>query len=221
MRPGEVSLAHRGVLFLDELGEFPAVVLDQLRQPLEEGVVRICRAETRVTMPAAFQLVAAMNPCPCGAPDGPGSCRCSDGARQRYTRRVSGPLLDRFDLRLTLARADSDDVLRGPPGEATAPVAERVAAVRDRSEQRGVRANSLLSRAQLDVHGPLDRQAENLLQQALRHGLLSARGLRRVRCVARTVADLDGCGTTIEARHVAAALQLRGEPSFTQHRMGV
>src|ERR1019366_4994937 len=106
MRPGEISCAHRGVLFLDELAEFPTDVLDTLRQPLEDGRVLVCRARASVTFPARFLLVAAMNPCPCAGDGSPGSCRCSEGARARYASRVSGPLLDRFDLRVTVERPD-------------------------------------------------------------------------------------------------------------------
>ena len=115
MRPGELSCAHRGVLFLDELGEFPAAVLDALRQPLEEGRVLVCRARASVTFPAEVLLVAAMNPCPCGAEGGPGSCRCRESARARYASRVSGPLLDRFDIRVFVDRPDVTDLM-GPAG---------------------------------------------------------------------------------------------------------
>ncbi len=219
LRPGEISLASGGALFLDEMGEFPASVLDQLRQPLEEGVIRVCRAEARATMPARFLLVAAMNPCPCGAPDGPASCRCTDAARLRYARRVSGPLLDRFDLRLTLDRVDPDEVLSREPGECSAAVAERVAEVRARAAARGVRCNAELTRAQLDLEAPLSADAEHLLDHTLRVGRLSARGLGRVRCVARTLADLAGAGRTLDAETVSTAVELRVDPALTQLRM--
>ena len=130
LQPGEISLAVNGVLFLDELGEFPASVLDALREPLEEGVIRVARALHKVELPARFLLVAATNPCPCGAPRGPASCQCSEAARARYHRRLSGPLLDRFDLRIAVDRPDTNDLLRRlDPGEPTS-VAARVAAVR-------------------------------------------------------------------------------------------
>ncbi|MGH9165943.1 MAG: YifB family Mg chelatase-like AAA ATPase, partial [Acidimicrobiales bacterium] len=191
MRPGEVSCAHNGVLLLDEMGEFPASVLDALRQPLEEGVVRVCRARCSLSFPARFLLVAAMNPCPCGEGGPAGSCRCSDASRLRYSRRLSGPLLDRFDLRLPVARADVGELLGGPAGEATRVVAERVSAARALAAERGVRCNAELGASVLDRWAPLSPAASRLLEWRLRAGGLSARGLHRVRRVARTLADLD------------------------------
>ncbi len=131
MRPGEVSCAHGGVLFLDELAEFATSVLDGLREPLEEGVVRVTRARATVEFPARFLLVAAMNPCPCGGGAKPGGCTCGSG-RARYLRRVSGPLLDRFDLRLEVKRPAVDELLGGAAGETTAVAVERVRAARAR-----------------------------------------------------------------------------------------
>ena len=210
MRPGEVSLAHGGVLFLDELGEFPVHVLDSLRQPLEEGVIRIARAKAVVEHPARFLLVAAMNPCPCGAALG---CRCSDGARARYARRLSGPLLDRIDLRVDVPRPDVEHLLAGPPGEPSAVVASRVARVRALAAERGVRCNADLTARQLDECAPLQGGAAVLLEDALRSGTLSARGLQRVRRVARTLADLrGGGGDPVSDEDVALALQLRSDP---------
>ena len=119
------------MLFLDEMGEFPPSALDSLRQPLEEGLIRVSRAGGAATLPAGFLLVAAMNPCPCGELGAPGSCRCSDASRARYTRRLSGPLLDRFDLRVHVQRPDAVALLRGTPGEETSVVRERVAAARE------------------------------------------------------------------------------------------
>ncbi len=135
LRPGEISIASGGVLFLDELGEFNADVLDALRQPLEEGVVRVARAHARVTMPARFLLVGAMNPCPCGGGEAPGGCRCSDAAMARYARRLSGPLLDRFDLRIPVHPPDPAQVVGGAPGESSAVVADRVAQARGRARR--------------------------------------------------------------------------------------
>jgi magnesium chelatase family protein len=212
LRPGEISCATNGVLFLDELAEFPAHVLDALRQPLEEGKVRIARVAASVALPARFLLVAAMNPCPCGYGGRPGGCRCSDGARARYERRLSGPLLDRFDLRVEVSRPSVEDLLGSERGEPTAPVAERVLAVRDLAVQREVRTNAEIPVHRLDELAPLSEDATALLEQALRSGRLSARGLHRVRRVARTIADLAGAPHEIEAGAVATALQLRVDP---------
>lgn len=211
MRPGEISMAHNGVLFLDEMGEFPVHVLNALRQPLEEGVVRVCRARASVAFPARFLLVAATNPCPCGQGGPPGSCRCSDLARARYARRLCGPLLDRFDLRIPVARPDITELMGGPPGEGSRAVAERVAGVRVLAADRGVRANAELAPARLDQVAPLTPAARRVLERRLRLGSLSARGLHRVRRVARTLADLDGGGSTVEEEHVCAALELRAD----------
>ncbi|HWC37510.1 MAG TPA: ATP-binding protein, partial [Acidimicrobiales bacterium] len=209
MRPGEISLAHNGVLFLDEMGEFATTVLEALRQPLEEGVVRVCRARASVTFPARFLLVGAMNPCPCGEGSMPGACRCSEVARARYARRLSGPVLDRFDLRVSLSRPDVGELLGGPPGESTEAVAERVVRAREVAAARGVLTNAQLPANRLDEVAPLCRDAQALLERRLRSGSLSARGLHRVRRVARTLADLDDAPPVVGAGHVAAALELR------------
>ena len=130
MRPGEISLATNGVLFLDELGEFAPTVLDALRQPLEDGVVRLARAKSSITMPARFLLIAATNPCPCG--EGmPGVCVCDDSAKKRYLRRFSGPLLDRFDLRVAVSRPHVDELLADTAAESSAAIAKRVLRVRE------------------------------------------------------------------------------------------
>lgn len=214
MRPGEISLATGGVLFLDELGEFSPSALDALRQPLEEGVVRVSRAHSSVTYPARFLLIGAMNPCPCGFGGGPGFCRCNSASLARYHRRVSGPLLDRFDLRIDVQRPSAEELLRGGPGESSAAVAERVAAVRARAAARGVRCNAELSGRLLDAAAPLAPDAEAVLEGALRDGRISARGLARLWRVARTVADLDELSRgappgVVERRHVRTALTLR------------
>lgn len=209
MRPGEVSLAHGGVLFLDELGEFPAAVLDNLRQPLEEGVVRVSRAIGSVSLPARLLLVGAMNPCPCGAPMGPASCRCTEGARARYARRVSGPLLDRFDLRLEVPRVDGTAIFGRSPGESTAVVRERVLEARERAVHRGVTCNARLRSDLLDRVASLDDQAEGVLRRELDAGRLTARGLHRVRRVARTIADLRDGAPVLGVDDVREALLLR------------
>ena len=210
MRPGEISAACHGVLFLDELPEFAQHVLDALRQPLEEGAVRVARAAGTVTFPARFLLVAAMNPCPCGYGGRPGGCRCTDGARARYQRRLSGPLLDRFDLRVEVTRPSVDDLMGTERNEPTAAVRERVLAARARAAERGVGTNAAIAVERLDEVAPLAPDAADVLAQALKTGRLSARGLHRVRRVARTVADLqEEPGDVITAGHVAIALSLR------------
>jgi magnesium chelatase family protein len=211
MRPGEISQAHLGVLFLDEMAEFPRTVLDALRQPLEEGVVRVSRARASVAFPARFLLVGATNPCPCGDAGPEGACRCSDAARQRYNRRLSGPLLDRFDLRVVMSRPAVAHLLGGPPGESTAVVAARVAAARERAQSRGVSCNAELAAGVLDEVAPLTPAATAILEHRLRTGSLSGRGLHRIRRVARTIADLADAGTVVDEDHVCLALGLRAD----------
>jgi magnesium chelatase family protein len=210
VRPGEISMAHGGVLFMDELGEFRPSVLDALRQPLEEGVVRVARAAVRVELPARFLLVAAMNPCPCGEGGPPGACRCGPSARARYSRRVSGPLLDRFDIRVEVARPEVHQMLSGVPEESSAAVADRVASVRALALERGVRCNAHLEAKAVDIAAPLTDSASNVLESALRAGRLSGRGVGRVRAVGRTIADLRG-EQLVDAEHIALALNLRTE----------
>jgi magnesium chelatase family protein len=211
MRPGEISQAHLGVLFLDEMAEFPRMVLDALRQPLEEGVVRVSRARSSVTFPARFLLVGATNPCPCGEGGPEGRCRCSDSARERYNRRLSGPLLDRFDLRVVVSRPDVAHLLGGPAGESTEVVAARVAAARERARRRGVGCNAELPAGVLDDVAPLTDTATAMLEHRLRVGALSGRGLHRIRRVARTIADLAGAGDVVDEDHVCLALGLRAD----------
>ncbi|MFL6205771.1 MAG: YifB family Mg chelatase-like AAA ATPase [Acidimicrobiales bacterium] len=215
MRPGEISAACNGVLFLDELAEFAQHVLDALRQPLEEGVVRVARAVGTVTFPARFLLVAAMNPCPCGHGGRPGGCRCSDGSRARYQRRLSGPLLDRFDLRVEVTRPSVSDLMGTERNETTGAVRERVLAAREVAARRGVATNAEIPVDALDELAPLHPDAGDVLAHALRSGRLSARGLHRVRRVARTVADLDASPSdVVTAAHVAVALNLRVDASL-------
>lgn len=212
VRPGEISLATNGVLFLDELAEFPTAVLDTLRQPLEEGVVRVSRARHTLTFPARFLLVAAMNPCPCGMGGPHGSCPCSAADRTRYERRVSGPLLDRFDLRVVVGRPDVDDLLGSSRSEPSAVVALRVAAARTLASERGVRCNAELEGPVLDRVAVFAPGARRLVEHRLRTGRLSARGLTRVKRLARTLADLAGDESAVLSEgHVAAALELRAE----------
>lgn len=204
--PGEVTLAHRGVLFLDELGEFPPPLLDALRQPIEDGEVSIARQGATVRFPSRFQLLAATNPCPCGfAGDGVRSCSCTQRAVDRYRSRLSGPLIDRFDLRVDMGRIDHAE-LSGPPGESSAPVRERVIAARKRQETRAA-LNSALRRGQLDSL-PWSADAQKLLDRAVTTHQLSPRGWERVRRVAVSIADLDE-STSICGDHVAEALAYR------------
>ena len=207
-RPGEVSTASGGVLFLDELGEFAPSVLDAMRQPLEEGMIRVARSQGMVEHPARFLLVAAMNPCPCGS-GGRIGCRCAPGALARYQRRLSGPFVDRLDLVVHVDRPDPADLLDASPGECSADIARRVAAVRALARERGVNANAELSGSALDEHAMPDPEATGVLRTSLEQGRLTARGLRRVRTVARTLRDLDDAGEQLRAADVRAALSLR------------
>lgn len=204
--PGEISFAHRGVLFLDELGEFPPATLEALRQPIESGVVDIARQGFTVRFPASVQVIGATNPCPCGfRGDRTRPCTCSSQAIDRYRKRLSGPLLDRFDLRVSVARP-TRDALVGPPGEASSVIAERVAAARRMQAARGV-LNGRLSRSQLDEL-PFTERGRRMVEQAIDRLGLTGRGYDRVRRVARTIADLDGSHATDE-RHVLEALGMR------------
>ena len=212
-RPGEVSLAHHGVLFLDEMPEFSRHVLEVMRQPLEEGRVAIARAARTAIFPARFVLVGAMNPCPCGfAGDAIRECRCTPQQVARYQGRLSGPLRDRFDLMVDVPAVPPDVLGDAAPGEPSAAVRARVVDARGRQQRRysgtGVRANATLSSALLTRHCQLDRAGLQLLSAAVQKLALSARGYDRIRKVARTIADLSG-SETIEADHVAEALQFR------------
>jgi magnesium chelatase family protein len=220
LRPGEISCAHSGVLFLDELAEFPGPVLDNLRQPLEEGRVVVCRASAAVAFPARFMLVAAMNACRCGADGSPGSCACPQAARARYVSRISGPLMDRFDLRVRVSRPDVADLMApsvtaaGPYGAGHEPsrvVAARVAQARQLAQERGITCNAELPAPDLDHYGPLSPGAKRLLERRLRDGRLSARGLHRARRVALTLVDLGGGGAKVGEEHLLLALALRAD----------
>jgi magnesium chelatase family protein len=205
--PGQVSLAHCGVLFLDEFGEFAPRVLEALRQPLESGEVVIARKGISVAFPADLQLIAATNPCPCGFSGDPiQACGCSAGAMQQYRRKLSGPLLDRFDLRVTVGRPARGGLV-GPRGESSSAVSLRVQAARSLQNERG-RLNRSLTRPQLDA---LDwqPQAVRLFHQAVERFSVTGRGYDRIRRVARTIADLDGAASVAES-HAAEALGLRG-----------
>jgi magnesium chelatase family protein len=206
--PGEISLAHRGVLFLDELGEFPVNILNALRQPLEAGWVVVSRKGVSVRFPSDFQLIAATNPCPCGyAGDRLRPCTCSPSAIERYRRRLSGPLLDRFDLRVSIPRPPREDLV-GPAGEGSREVAARVGAAWATQKERGI-SNSRLGRGDLDDL-EWTSEAGALLETAIERFALTGRGFDRIRRVARTIADLGEAGPVDEV-HVAEALSFRGE----------
>jgi magnesium chelatase family protein len=207
LRPGEVSLAHGGVLFLDEVAEFPSAVLDALRQPLEEGVVHITRAKASADLPADVLLVAAMNPCPCGEATMPHACRCAWSARRRYVRRISGPLLDRFDLRVVVGRPSAEELL-GEPVE-IADLGQQVRAAQALARERQGCLNGAINHESLDAVAPLARDARSMLAKLIDQGRLSARGLHRIRRVARTLADLDGDLGPVSSGRVAEALSLR------------
>jgi magnesium chelatase family protein len=207
-RPGEASLAHHGVLFLDELLEFPRHTLEALRQPLEDGRVTIARASSAISYPARFTLVGAMNPCPCGyAGDSTRACLCADNEITRYRSRLSGPLLDRIDLHLTLAAVPLKEIGRSAPAECSAAVRARVEAARERQQKRGgagvnarVSGRSILAQLAPGARALLDSASESLA--------LSARAYHRVARVARTIADLDEAHRIGEP-HLAEALRYR------------
>ncbi len=209
-RPGEISLAHHGVLFLDELPEWNRQALEVLREPLESGRIVISRAARQAEFPAAFQLVAAMNPCPCGyAGDPSGRCRCSGDAIARYRGRVSGPLLDRIDLHVEVPRLPQQELLAPmTQAEASAAVRERVSAARERQLARGGVANARLGTAAMRRDAVLDAGAAALLEQAAERLDLSARACHRLIRVARTIADLAGI-ERVDRAHLAEAVSYR------------
>jgi magnesium chelatase family protein len=215
IRPGEMSLAHHGVLFLDELLEFRRHVLEGMRQPLEDGEVTICRAKTRATFPARPLLIAAVNPCPCGHHGSPlRACRCTPTAIASYQGRLSGPLIDRIDLRLQLAPVALDQLTSIEPGESSGVVAKRVAAAR--AEQRGRAArgethtpyNAALSQLDLERVAPPCPKSRALLRCAVERGGLSARGYVKIWRMARSIADVEGSDAVREP-HFAEAVQAR------------
>ena len=260
LRPGEISCAHHGVLFLDELGEFPAAVLDALRQPLERGKICVDRASASVVFPANFLLIAATNPCPCGWRGASGTsdpswtdtsgqlgststghetdgdneaetnlsapmtfgkkpvCRCSSAARSRYARRLSGPFLDRFDLRLAVDRPDPVDLLGLGEECASSEIRARVTVARQAAQQRQGCANGRLHAAQVDTFCRLSPAGRTLLDGQLRTGELTARGLARVRRVARTLMDLQGQteDLVLDDQQLFLALELRRRVVFEE-----
>jgi magnesium chelatase family protein len=208
-RPGEVSLAHHGVLFLDELPEFDRSVLEVLREPLESGHIVISRAGRQAEFPARFQLVAAMNPCPCGHLGDPAAdCRCGDAKVAAYRGRISGPLLDRIDLHIEVPRVPTELLAGDEPAESSAAVAARVAAARERQIARQGQANAQLDGPVVVRRVHAEHAALQLLADALRQLALSARAYHRVLRVARTIADLAG-SAAVTKRHVSEAITLR------------
>ncbi|MBO9627772.1 MAG: ATP-binding protein, partial [Microbacterium sp.] len=215
-RPGEISLAHNGVLFLDELPEWHRAALEVLREPLESGRITVARAGRSADFPARFQLVAAMNPCPCGwAGDPAARCRCTPDRIRQYWSRLSGPLLDRIDLHLAMARLPPRALRADAPvGESSIAIRARVAAAQSRQFARAGQLNARLDSAGMATACRLDDAGQHLLEQAGERLQLTARSLHRVLRVARTVADLDGA-EHIASTHLAEALGYRTPPQAT------
>lgn len=213
-KPGEITLAHRGVLFLDEMVEFPRQVLEVLRQPLEDGEVVISRAQNRVKYPADFMLLGAMNPCPCGyLGDSKKQCTCNDFQIQRYRSRLSGPLLDRIDIQIEVPRLSTEELLNtNTKSESSAQIRERVIKARkiqiERYKDYPILTNSQLTAEYIKIFCKLDEKSENLLRNAISKFNLSGRSYDRLLKLARTIADLDSC-ENIESSHIAQALQYR------------
>jgi magnesium chelatase family protein len=216
LRPGEVSLAHHGVLFLDELLEFRRYVLEGLRQPLEDGIVTICRARTRAAFPARPLLVCAVNPCPCGYAGNLSArrCECPPERIRSYRSRLSGPLLDRIDIHLVVPAVTLDELAGTQPGESSAAVRERVARARGMQLERARKGetrspyNATLSQRDLDRVAPLEPRSQALLRRAVQELGLSARAYVKLRRLSRTIADLEGSDAVLH-EHFVAALQAR------------
>ncbi len=208
-RPGEISLAHHGVLFLDELPEFSRQVLEVLREPLETGRITISRAARQADFPARFQLVAAMNPCPCGyLGHRNNKCRCSPDQVARYRARISGPLLDRIDIQIEVPALSESELTQAAVGETSAAIRPRVQTARDLQTTRQGKSNAALSTKEIELHCAIDASGENLLKQAIGRLSLSARAYHRILKLSRTIADLAG-SPGVTAPHIAEAIQYR------------
>lgn len=208
-KPGEISLAHNGVLFLDELPEFDRKVLEVLREPLESGHITISRAARQADFPAKFQLIAAMNPCPCGYHGHfNNKCRCTPDQISRYKSKISGPLLDRIDLHINVSALNEDELTNSPQGEASSVIQQRVALARQRQIQRQGKPNNALDTHEIEKHCQADAEGITLLKQAINKLNLSARAYHRILKVARTIADCDNTNN-VEKKHIAEAIQYR------------
>lgn len=213
--PGEVSLAHNGVLFLDELPEFNRNVLEVLRQPLEDGAVTISRAAANVTFPCRFMLIAAMNPCPCGYyTDAVRDCRCTPKQIEKYRNKISGPLLDRIDIHVEVPSVRYQELVSLEPGEPSAAIRDRVVAARRLQQERfhglkGIHCNSDMRSKDLNRLCRLEAEAQDLLKMAITELNFSARAYDRILKVSRTIADLDGAAETVQPQHVSEAIQYR------------
>jgi magnesium chelatase family protein len=214
-RPGEVSLAHHGVLFLDELPEFPRNVLEVMRQPLEDGTVCIARASMSLTFPARFMLAAAMNPCPCGYfNDRSRECHCTQPMIQRYVAKISGPLLDRIDIHIDVPAVNYKELRSAASPETSAHIRERVVRAREVQLRRfaslrpRIFCNAQMQTGQIRTHCELSPDCERLLERAINQQGLSARAHDRILKVARTIADLEGAGQ-LDSKHIAEAIQYR------------
>lgn len=213
-QPGEISLAHNGILYLDEIAEFPHNVLEVLRGPLEDRCIHISRVKYNVTYPASFMLVASMNPCPCGYYTHPTHpCSCRPDAIERYLNRISGPLMDRFDIQIEIMPLSFEEMSRTTPGESSGKILERVVRARRRQEERfrdidGIHCNAQMTSRLMHRFAEPDRAGLNMLHEAMNRLDLSARAYDRILRVARTIADLEGADN-IQSRHIAEAIGYR------------
>ena len=213
-RPGEISLAHNGVLFLDELPEFSRTALETMRQPLEDRQISISRAKYNVTLPCSFMLVASMNPCPCGYYGDPThKCMCDPWQIQRYMNKISGPLLDRIDIQCEMTSIPFSELSKAAPGEPSAAIRERVVAARNIQEERfkefkGIHCNAQMTEKMLQEFVAPDEESLRALRDAMERFSLSARAYSRILKVARTIADLDAC-PQVKYPHVAEAVSYR------------